>query len=61
MHAFGVSTPHTAHCLADGNVMISTMGDRPVGKAKGNAKGDFIIIDMKAKKIKVILSYKMTG
>ena len=56
MHAFGVSTPHTAHCLADGNVMISTMGDRPVGKAKGNAKGDFVIVDMKAKKIKVGLS-----
>lgn len=35
-----VSAPHTAHCLADGNVMISTMGD-----AEGNAKGEFILFD----------------
>ena len=26
MHKFGVSTPHTTHCLADGDVMISTLG-----------------------------------
>lgn len=36
----GVSAPHTSHCLADGTVMISTMGD-----AEGNAKGDFIQFD----------------
>ena len=41
MHAFGVSTPHTTHCLADGNVMISTLGDGP-GK---NGKGSFILLD----------------
>lgn len=35
-----VSTPHTAHCLADGNIMISTMGDR-----NDNGKGDFILFD----------------
>lgn len=35
-----VSAPHTTHCLADGKVMISTMGD-----AKGNAKGEFILFD----------------
>lgn len=29
-----VSFPHTAHCLADGNIMISTLGNR-----KGNAAG----------------------
>merc|ERR1712002_1145933 len=29
MHAFGVSTPHTTHCLADGNVMISTEWGHP--------------------------------
>lgn len=28
------SFPHTAHCLADGNVLVSTLGD-----ANGNAKG----------------------
>lgn len=35
-----VSFPHSTHCLADGNVMISTLGD-------GNdaAKGDFILFD----------------
>lgn len=35
-----VSAPHTSHCLADGTVLISTMGD-----AEGNAKGDFIQFD----------------
>lgn len=35
-----MSAPHTAHCLANGNIMISTMGD-----AKGNAVGDFILFD----------------
>lgn len=35
-----VSAPHTAHCLADGIIMISTMGD-----AKGEAQGDFILFD----------------
>eukprot|EP00794_Sanderia_malayensis_P019487 gene19487-21412_t len=32
--------PHTTHCLADGNVMISAMGDK-----EGNAKGGFILLD----------------
>lgn len=36
----GVSAPHTCHCLADGTVLISTMGD-----AEGNAKGEFIQFD----------------
>lgn len=35
-----VSAPHTSHCLADGTVLVSTMGD-----ANGNAKGDFIQFD----------------
>lgn len=34
------SAPHTAHCLANSNIMISTMGD-----AAGNSKGDFILFD----------------
>ena len=47
MAAFDVSAPHTTHCLADGDIMISTMGDNA-----GNGKGDFILIDGKSKKIK---------
>ena len=47
MAAFDVSAPHTTHCLADGDIMISTMGDN-----SGNGKGDFILIDGKSKKIK---------
>lgn len=35
-----VSAPHTAHCLANGNIMISTMGD-----AAGNSLGEFILFD----------------
>lgn len=35
-----VSAPHTCHCLADGSILISTMGD-----AKGNAKGEFLQFD----------------
>jgi len=41
MHKFGVSTPHTTHCLADGDVMISTLGDGP----EKNGKGSFILLD----------------
>ncbi|VDK49073.1 unnamed protein product [Anisakis simplex] len=40
--AHNVSFPHTTHCLADGNIMISTLGD-----AKGDAKGDFILVNGK--------------
>ncbi|KAK6024621.1 selenium binding protein [Ostertagia ostertagi] len=36
----GVSFPHTAHCLADGNIMISTLGDE-----HGNNKGNFLLLD----------------
>lgn len=35
-----VSAPHTAHCMYDGTVLISTMGD-----ANDNAKGEFIQFD----------------
>lgn len=35
-----VCAPHTTHCMADGTVLISTMGDR-----EENAKGDFIQFD----------------
>jgi len=43
MHKHGVSQPHTTHCLADGNVLISTMGDGP----DRNGKGSFILLDGK--------------
>ncbi|KAJ8924893.1 hypothetical protein NQ315_001050 [Exocentrus adspersus] len=41
-------TPHTTHCLANGEIMISVMGDKD-----GNGKSDFILIDGK--------TYKTTG
>jgi len=43
LHRMGVSNPHTTHCLADGQVMISTMGDGP----EGNGKGSFVLLDGK--------------
>nr|XP_023025020.1 selenium-binding protein 1-A [Leptinotarsa decemlineata] len=44
---FDCRTPHTAHCLASGEIMISTMGDR-----NEEAKCDFILIDGKTFKTK---------
>ena len=41
------SMPHTTHCLADGNIMISTLGD-----ASGNNKGSFMLIDSATLKVK---------
>ena len=40
MKALGVATPHTAHCLPSGEVMISVMGD-----TTGNGIGDFVLLD----------------
>uniref|UniRef100_A0A336MLL8 CSON001628 protein n=1 Tax=Culicoides sonorensis TaxID=179676 RepID=A0A336MLL8_CULSO len=40
MESHNVSAPHTTHCLANGNVMISTMGDK-----NDKNKGDFILFD----------------
>lgn len=37
-----VSAPHTSHCLASGNIMISCMGDR-----NGQGKGSLVLIDGK--------------
>jgi selenium-binding protein 1 len=42
----GVTTPHTAHCLPSGNVMISCMGD-----ANGNGLGEFVLINAKTGKV----------
>ena len=36
----GLSAPHTVHCLADGTVMISMLGD-----ADGNSPGGFLLLD----------------
>src|SRR5207302_576254 len=35
-----LSAPHTVHCLADGNIMISMLGD-----AEGNGPGGFLLLD----------------
>lgn len=40
LHELDVGAPHTMHCLADGHVMVSTMGD-----AEGRAKGHFVLLD----------------
>ena len=40
MKSQDVSYPHTTHCLPNGEVMISTMGDK-----NGKAKGSFICFD----------------
>ncbi len=38
--AVNLSAPHTVHCLADGNIMISMLGD-----AKGDGPGGFMLMD----------------
>jgi selenium-binding protein 1 len=35
-----LSAPHTVHCLADGNIMISMLGDKD-----GNGPGGFLLLD----------------
>jgi selenium-binding protein 1 len=35
-----LSAPHTVHCLADGTIMVSMLGD-----AAGNAPGGFLLLD----------------
>lgn len=37
-----LSAPHTVHCLADGNIMISMLGD-----AKGEGPGGFLLLNEK--------------
>lgn len=37
-----LSAPHTVHCLADGNIMISMLGD-----AQGNGPGGYLLLDEK--------------
>ncbi|XP_037083756.1 methanethiol oxidase-like [Pollicipes pollicipes] len=47
MSALNVSTPHTSHCLASGEIMISTLGD----KDREN-RGTFVLLDGKTFKLK---------
>lgn len=58
MHKYDCATPHTTHCLASGEIMISIMGD-----VEGNGKGDFVLIDGKTLQTKgnqySLLMYKM--
>ncbi|CAG0885573.1 unnamed protein product [Darwinula stevensoni] len=42
MHAVDCGAPHTSHCLASGEIMISTMGN-----AEGDARGSFVLLDAK--------------
>jgi len=37
----GLAYPHTSHCLASGDVMVSCLGDKD-GKAEGNG---FLLLD----------------
>jgi len=48
VHNVGASVPHTTHCLANGDIMISCLGDGP----EMNGKGAFILIDGKEFKVK---------
>ncbi|KAG6442193.1 methanethiol oxidase [Manduca sexta] len=47
LRSFNCSFPHTTHCLATGEIMISTMGDK-----EENGKGDFVLIDAQTLKVK---------
>lgn len=42
LHSLNLSFPHTSHCLADGNIMISTLGE-----ANGTPSGNFLLLDGK--------------
>jgi selenium-binding protein 1 len=42
--AVNLSTPHTVHCLPDGRIMLSMLGD-----AEGNGPGGFLLLDQEFK------------
>jgi hypothetical protein len=46
--ASGLAYPHTTHCLADGSVMISYMGDAK----SGGGRGGFVLLDSQTFKVK---------
>ncbi|XP_044258107.1 methanethiol oxidase [Tribolium madens] len=56
IHRFNCSTPHTTHCLASGEVMISAMGDN-----QGNGKCEFILLDGKTFEVKGTWTRNKTG
>ncbi|CAM1154825.1 Uncharacterised protein g583 [Pycnogonum litorale] len=47
IHELKLGAPHTPHCLASGEIMISCMGDE-----NENAKGSYMLIDGKTFKLK---------
>jgi selenium-binding protein 1 len=47
LRALNVATPHTTHCLASSEIMISVLGDK-----NGNGKGDFVLIDAHSLEVK---------
>lgn len=47
LYEHGSAIPHTCHCLADENIMVSCMADGP----DNNGKGSFILIDGKTFKV----------
>lgn len=47
MRALNCGTPHTSHCLANGDIMVSIMGD-----AKNGPRGNFILIDQEKMEVK---------
>ncbi|RWS08285.1 selenium-binding protein 1-like protein [Dinothrombium tinctorium] len=53
--SYKVTAPHTTHCLATGQVLISTMGDED-----GNAKGSFVLLDGNTFEIKGLWSDEIT-
>ncbi|CAI5449321.1 unnamed protein product [Caenorhabditis angaria] len=55
LHEKNVSFPHTSHCLADGNIMISTLGN-----SNGEARGSFLLLDGTTFKVKETWSNQTT-
>ncbi|KAL0271546.1 UNVERIFIED_CONTAM: hypothetical protein PYX00_008605 [Menopon gallinae] len=47
LRALNCATPHTSHCLSNGDVMISVIGDR-----HGGGKGEFILVDSEKLELK---------
>jgi len=54
--ATGISYLHSSHCLADGNIMISGMGDKD-----GEGRGGFVLIDGDTFKVKGQWQAKVNG
>lgn len=47
LNKWNLSTPHTVHCIPDGNIMISFLGDK-----NGNAPGGFLVLNSDFEPIK---------